>query len=231
MTWIASLALAVLIGTHALPCRADRFYVQDGGVDAGVGCTSPGCSSQTFDFDFPPFTLVFGTIDLDPIGLTMTLDLTLWNEPVPLVETVPGTEDNGVAEVEFTDVTYTAANLPISEGPPGSFSIDFGATSSLDGVQTQWNDQDVAVNGTPAFFAAGDVLVTGNCLVPAPGNATCSLSFGTTGFALDVGDPLPASRSFRHTMTLVLLPEPSGWLLLVSGVAGLLVLGRGRIER
>jgi hypothetical protein len=48
---------------------------------------------------------------------------------------------------------------------------------------------------------------------------------------VDVGDPLPAPRSLRQTMNLVLLPEPGEDLLLVSGVFGLLAVGRRRIAR
>jgi hypothetical protein len=221
--------LATALG--AQPSRADLFYVQQGGVEEAVGCTDPACTTQTFDLAGP--AEVFGTLEIDTTVSppTLSFDLTLWNTPVSLIETVPGTEDDGVAEVEFDDAEYFAADLPATEMFPGSFSIDFGAVATVDGDQTQWNDAAGAVNGTPAFFSDADVQVTGSCLVVAPGDASCSLSFGTGGFQLDVGDPLPAPRSFRHTMNLVLLPEPSEWLLLGSGVLGLLALGRRRIAR
>jgi len=222
-----SALLAPVIG--APPCRADLFYVQVGGVDDAVGCTTPACTTQTFDLAGP--AEVFGTLEIDTavVPPTLSFDLTLWNTPVGLLETVAGTEDNGVEEIEFSDVMYSAADLPATEMLPGSFSIDFGAAATLDGDQTQWNDAAVAVNGTPAFFSDSDVQVTGSCLVVAPGDASCSLTFGTGGFQLDVGDPVPAPRSLRHTMNLVLLPEPGEGLLLVSGVLGLLALGRRRI--
>lgn len=71
--------------------------------------------------------------------------------------------------------------------------------------------------------------MSGGCDVPFPGGASCSLTFGTGGFELSIGDPAPEPRSLRHVMNLVLLPEPGEGLLLASGVLGLLVLGRRRI--
>jgi hypothetical protein len=221
--------LGVVIG--AQPCSADLFYVQQGGVNEAVGCTAPACTTQTFDL--AGAAEVFGTLEIDTAVFppTLSFDLTLWHTPLQLLETVAGTEDNGVAEIEFSDVAYSAQDLPATEMFAGSFSIDFGATATVDGDQTQWNDADFSVNGTPAFFADPDVQVTGSCLVVAPGDASCSLSFGTGAFQLDVGDPVPAPRSFRHTLNLVLLPEPGEEILLVSGVLGLLALGRRRIAR
>ena len=224
----AGCALALSFGA-----RADTFYVQEGGVDDAVGCTDPGCGSQTFALD--AFAEVFGRIDIDPgaVPPTLSLDLELWFDPVGLIEVVPGTEDNGVAAIDFTGVTYTAVDLPVTESMPGSgsFSIDFGATATLEGDQAQRDDAGFAVNGTPAFFSDSDVLVTGGCVIVAPGNASCSLSFGTPDFELAVGDPVPAPRSLRHTLGLVLLPEPSeGWLL-AAGLAALPLFGWSRIRR
>ena len=227
----ARLACAALWLGAAGSARADVFYVQQGGVDDAFGCTTPECTVETLVL--AASSEVFGQLEIDTSTLPPTLSfaLTLWNDPVSLLETVAGTEDNGVAELAFTDVTYTASGLALSEVATGSFSIDFGANATLEGDQTQFSDASTPVNGTPAFFSDGDVLVTGGCLVVAPGNASCTLSFGTAGFALSVGDPVPEPRSLSHTMNLVLLPEPSEWLLLVSGVAGLLLVGRGRIAR
>jgi hypothetical protein len=224
---LCPLALAL-----ALEARADTFYVQAGGVEDAVGCTEPGCSLETFALDAA--AEVFGRIEIDT-GLpvpTLSFELDQWFDPASLVETVPGTEDNGVAAIDFTGVTYTAVDLPLTESSPGSgsFSVDFGATATLEGDQTQWDDLGFAVNGTPAFFSDPDVLVTGNCLVVAPGSASCSLSFGTSGFELDVGDPLPAPRSLRHTLGLVLLPEPGEWWLLAAGLVALPLLGRSRMR-
>jgi hypothetical protein len=225
----AALLASLLLAFAAAPeCRADLLSVDDGGIDDAVGCTTADCiGTQTFGL--AAAAPVSGTVEIDPIGLTIDFDLDVI--AVSLLETVAGTEDNGVAEVEFTDVNYFAAGLPITEGIPNSFSIDFDSKALIEGDQTQWNDADVAVNGTPALFTRTEVLVTGNCFLPDPSNATCSFSFGTPGFALDVGDPSPATRHFRHTMSLVLLPEPKGLTMLASGVLALLLLGRGRMAR
>jgi hypothetical protein len=224
----AALLLTPALGVR--PCRADLFYVQEGGVDDAVGCPIPACATATLEL--AEAAEVFGTLEIDTTVSppTLSFDLTLWNTPVKLVESVAGTEDNGVAELEMSDVAYFAAELPATESFPDTFSLDFGATASVDGDQTQWSDAAAPVNGTPAFFSASDAQVTGSCLVLAPGNASCSLSFGTNGFLLDVGDPVPAPRSLRHTLNLVLLPEPAEGPLLVSGVLGLLALGRRRIN-
>jgi len=224
----ASLACAALWLGAAGSARADVFYVQQGGVDDAIGCTTPECSVETLSL--ADFSEVFGqlVIDTGSIPPTMSFALTLWNDPVSLLETVAGTEDNGVAELELADVTYEASALPLTEVAAGSFSIDFGASATLEGDQTQWSDASAAVNGTPAAFSDGDVLVTGGCLVVAPGSASCSLTFGTGGFELLVGDPSPAPRSLSQTMNLVLLPEPGEGILLCAGVAGLAILARVR---
>jgi hypothetical protein len=223
----STLFVSLLLALASAPAsHATLLLVDDGGIDDAVGCTTADCiGTQTFELGSP--ALVSGTVEIDPIGLTLDFDLDV--TAVSLTESVVGTEDNGVAEVEFTEVNYFATGLPITEGIPNFFSIDFPSTAIVDGVQTQWNDVDVAVNSTPAFFTQNDALVTGNCFLVDPTNAACSFSFGTAGFALDVGDPTPAPRHFRHTMSLVLVPEPKGWTMLASGVLGLLALGRRRM--
>ena len=220
---LVSLLLSLLLAqaSHAAPLSVDA-----GGIDDAIGCTTADCiGTQTFGLAAP--VPASGTVEIDPIGLTLDFDLDI--AAVSLTETVGGTEDNGVAEVEFTTVNYFATGVPITEGVSNSFSIDFPSDALIEGDQTQWNDLDVSVNGTPAFFSRAQALVTGNCFVVGPGSATCSFSFGTMGFSLDVGDPTPAPRHFRHTMSLVLVPEPAGWTLLASGALALLVLGRGRM--
>jgi hypothetical protein len=202
--------------------------VDDGGIDDAVGCTTPDCiASETFGLE--AFAAVTGTVDIDSVGLTIDIDLDV--AAVSLTETVIGTEDNGVAEVEFTTTNYFATGVAISEGVPNSYSIDFPSEALVEGDQTQWNDVNIAVNSTPALFTRTQASITGNCFVVDPSNATCSFSFGTTGFSLDVGDPTPAPRHFRHTMSLVLIPEPEGWTMLASGTVGLLFLARRRRSR
>jgi hypothetical protein len=221
----AALGLALL---GASPAAGDTFYVQEGGVDGALACLDPGCSAPTFDLALP--AEVFGRIEIDPgPPASIDLDLELWFDPVSLVEQVAGSEDNGVAAIDFEGLTYTATGLPATEVVPGSFAIDFGAAAAIEGAQTQWNDLGFPVNSTPASFADADVLVTGNCLVLSPA-ASCSLSFGGTGFALAVGDPTPEPRFVRQTLGLVLLPEPDEGLLLAVAVAALPLLGRSRIR-
>ena len=227
--WRPVPALIVLLFATAVAVqRAEANPIESGGIDSAAGCTTEGCiGTQTFELGTLPFAPVFGTVEVDPIGLTLSLDLSVVGVSL---DTISGNEDNGVAEVEFTDVEYLATDLTVTEGTPGSFTIDFGQDASIDGDETQWNDVSVAVNGTPAPFSDSDVSVTGNCFFITPGNASCSFTFGTLGFEMMVGDPTPAPRHFEHTMSLVLVPEPSRWLLLASGVAGLLVIGRVRYQ-
>lgn len=203
----AALFLSLLLVLASAPAsHAVLLVVDGGGIDGAVGCSTAGCiGTETFELGAP--ALVSGSIEIDPIGLTIGFDLHV--TAVSLTESVAGTEDNGVAEVEFTEVDYSATGLPITEGIPNSFSIGFGSKALIEGAQTQWNDVHVAVNGTPAMFTQTEALITGNCLLVDPTNAVCSFSFGTAGFALDVGDPTPAPRHFRHTMSLVALDPPS----------------------
>ena len=220
-------ALALLAGGSS-PARADVFYVQEGGVEDALVCTAPGCAVPTFVLGAP--AEVFGQVVIDPgAPPTLGLELELWFDPVSLLEDVAGTEDNGVAAIDFENLTYAASGLPATEVLPGSYSIDFGAEATVEGDQTQWNDLGFPVNATPASFSDPDVLVTGSCLVVEEA-ASCSLSFGAADFELAVGDPTPAPRSIRHTLNLVLLPEPSEWILLAIGVTALPLLGRRRLR-
>ncbi len=216
-----ALAACLLVAAAAPAQRAEAESVESGGVDDAIGCESVACiDDQTFVLGTLPFAPVTGGVHVDQGGPTLSFNLSV--SSVSLVETVPGTEDNGVAEVEFTDLNYVATNLTLTEGSPGSgsFSIDFDQTASLDGDQTQRNDGGAAVNGTPAAFTANDVQVTGNCLFSDPESASCSFTFGTHGFGLSVGDPTPAPRFFGHTMSLVVCVSGCGVPVPAMGPAG-----------
>lgn len=144
---VASILLlfALLVTTPAL---GDVFYVQGGGVDDAVVCTAPDCATQTFTLFAP--AEAFGTLELDTATVppTLSFDVTLWDQFLGL-ETVSGMEDNGVAAIDLlTDLVYSAAGLPLTETSPGSFSVDPGASALVEGDQVQWDDADVAVNGT-----------------------------------------------------------------------------------
>ena len=136
-----ALAACLLVAAAAPVQRAEAESVESGGVDDAIGCESVACiDDQTFVLGTLPFAPVAGSVDVDQGGPTPTLSFDLSVSSVSLVVPVPGTEDNGVAEVEFTDLNYVATNLTLTEGSPGSFSIDFDQTASLDGDQTQRDD-------------------------------------------------------------------------------------------
>ena len=226
----ALMILALLLATSR-PAGAEILVVGDGGINDAAGCTTEDCiGTQTFALGAA--APVSGTIELDTSTPSMSFDLSVLS--VRLLETVMGTEDNGVAEVEFSDTTYAASDLTVTEGPPGSFTISFPSTAMISGDQTQRNDVGGAVNGTPASFDEPTALVTGNCFFVAPDEASCSLTFGTTDFTLSVGDPTPEGRYFRHTMNLIarrqLVPALSP-LQLGSVVVVLLLTGRSRLRR
>lgn len=229
---------AAILGMLALPvsARALSLTVSDGGVDVAEACStltcasSTGGSTQTFALDTLPFAPVSGTITLDTSTLELSFDLDA--AAVSLAETVAESEDNGVATIDLTNVSF-ATSGPLSVFQSGSqLVIAGGQTASLSGTQTQLDDLGSAVNGTPAAFSAPDARVTGSCLMVDAATASCGFTFGTSGLALDVGDPdaglSPQTRWMRHTLNVVAVPEPGSLALLGLGVAALAASSAGR---
>lgn len=219
------LAAALLFGAPT-GASATTYNVTDGVVDLAIGCPDLCLFGNTFDL--ASAGAVGGTIDIGG----GTLDLALTATFVNLSEVVGGTEDNGVAEVIFSDLSYSADDLVITPAGGGTFTVSGEATVS--GKQQQLDDTATPVNGTnpPADFEANDVIVTGTCS-PDGSDYLCGFSFGPLNFNFPVGDPpgIPAfDRYFQHNLDEVAaVPEPGSFVMILTVLgASLLYAGRDR---
>jgi len=211
---LAAIAATGLLGA-ARDAAATTFFATDGGVVEAAGCLEASCTNQTFDDTIGGFASVSGSITIDSLLLDFTLTLT---QPVGLTSS----GDNGVTAIEFTDVVYSVTDLPLMQIGPDKFMID----GTLPGGPTASVAGDYSQNGgSPDPFAESNARVTGICDVMGD-TVLCGLTFGTSGFDLAVGPPVPApgtnQRFFRHMMNVTaVVPEPSTGLLLSLGLLGL----------
>jgi len=221
---LCSLLLAALVPMAAQSAPVG-YTVNSGGIVDATGCVSLACplaADVTLD-DAPGTKSMTGSITLDAVANTLSFSLTLG--AVTLIETVlASTEDNGVAQVTFSNATYTATNVAVINAAP---TFIFNGTGTITGTITHLDDASAAVNGTPSGFVLNNVALSGTCTDLGGGSLSCAPNFGRSGFVLGVGDPdggKPAlDRYFRHSaMVTAIVPEPSVGLL-VGG--GLLVLG------
>lgn len=225
VAWIATGALAAIGSTVLLAGSAAADSITGGSIDQARGCSTVNCAFGTETFQLQAAENLSGTITLDTTALT--LEFTFSTLSLTLDQTTAGTEDNGVAAIVFSDVTYSGI-VGVFEAVPGTFIVNPGSTASVAGDQIQLDDLGNPVNPTPPDFDAALARLTGNCLVTG-GALNCGLTFGTSAFEIGVGDPAttgPAQiRYFQHTADLVAVPEPAtlamlGFALVFTGLAG-----------
>jgi hypothetical protein len=213
-----------------LPFSVSASTITDGGLEAGFGCTNgPACGngSETFKYSGPaPFAVATGSLSLDLDNLLLDFVWTIssgtfrsW-DPIALEFTG---SDNGVDEIEFTDVTYSASGLGLSHLGGGIYTVS--GTLNAAGTYEQFLGGGSVVG--PTTFDLGVRVGSGQCTT-AGGPLVCHFDFGPGGpFALDVGTT-PSTRRFQHTFNVISAPEP-GTMTLMAG--GLIALASARRRR
>ncbi|MDJ0868302.1 MAG: PEP-CTERM sorting domain-containing protein [Myxococcota bacterium] len=215
--------LALLLGIAALPLGASAtvFTVTDGGLDGQAICELGfQCAGATPDFLYDPpapppnaFDAASGTITLNP---DTTVDISLTITTATFLDVLGPV--NGVDEVVFTNVTYTATGLS-SNATANGFDIPSQTGGSVSGTYEQKLGGATVV--APTAFNS-NARVFGSCVVVA-GNATCGIEFGPGQTSLDING---GTKRFLHVFNVVAVPEPTPLLLVALGVAGLALGGR-----
>jgi len=235
--WISA---ALMVGLAAPAAAVPVVYtVTSGGVDTAAGCSShfifqyTTCNSgaslgQEYTQGLPNPAAATGTYTLDDAA--DTLDVALSVSSLTLVD-LPGGPFNGVDEIVFTGLTYTATGLTVTGTGDGPHNLTLPATISVSGTYEEFLAGG-SVGGPTAFGPMDVDLTAGQCAIVA-GAMTCGLTVGAQGFAgsttafeLAIGG---VNRGFLHQFnTVALVPEPGTALLLGLGLAGVAATRRRR---
>jgi hypothetical protein len=168
-----------------------------------------------------------GTITLDSTAGTVAFNMSVASATF----LAAGGPDNGVDEIDFTNLLYsgTLTGATFAPGPLGSTVISVAPQALTASVSGSYEQLLLGgnVNGVDPFVANAR-LSSGSCTLTASNYLTCGFIFGPGGpFALDVGsDASPLSRRVVHSLNVAAVPEPGTALLIVLGIAGIAVRGR-----
>lgn len=214
--WTGGLAGSALVWATmvalAPPAVADGFTLASGSVfDTARGCSSVSCGTGTETLSLQAPGAASGTIALDTTAMTIEFVITA----IAVTLEAAG-DDNGVAEMDFTDTTYSANNLFLLPLGGGLYAIGPNQKASVAGDQTQ-RDSGGSALGSSGGFASPNAGVTGLCEMGAD-DVVCGLSFGQSGFEVMVGDAVQETRYFQHRVDLVAVPEPVSLALLSSAL-------------
>jgi hypothetical protein len=198
-----SLGGVLLLGLLMTAGSAQALTVTTASLGAALGCTDNACINDTLTLGSG--TAGSGTLDIS--GSVLTFSITL-----PSYDLVPsqGADDNGVTQLNFTNVTYTGTASLFQSGPVYAIT---GGSTSISGTQTPVGA------GTGGAFSASNSLLGGQC-TDLGTSVVCGITISPqTDFNFDVNGQ---TRHFSQTMNLTaVVPEPGAAVLFAVGLAGL----------
>lgn len=208
LAWGLVIALLASGSAQALP-------IVGGGITTAQACWTLGCdpSEPLAKSPTPPLARAIGSIQLDPVGLTLSVQMNVSE----LSFTGVGSDANpGASELRFLNTIYSAIAVPVIDTGAG-YVVESGQTATLSGILTR--------DGTASGYLATDVLLGGTCTAVGEG-VRCGLSFGITELGTDVGTGTPQPRNFFQVAGVTTVPEPSTLLLLGMALLVGAVMGR-----
>jgi len=180
-------------------------------VGGGQGCLDSACTSPTLSWSSSSGA-ASGTLDLDAGLSTLTFSILL---PSSIFLPISPPSDNGVTQLEFTNVTYASVSAPLIDLGGGLYLIA-GGGASVSGTQTPTGA------GSAGPFSATISLLSGSC-IDIGGTVFCGITFSAPyDFNFVVNGQ---TRHFTHTVNVTALPEPTTALLLGAGLLGLRLAG------
>lgn len=228
---------AVLLAPFAASALPVVYSLTSGGLDGARICTTATCSTITFNYAAPAgppnaYDPAAGTITLDSTAGTVSFSMTVAAGTFLSV----AANDNGVDEVEFTNLVYTGTLTGVTFTPSGPSTVISWTAQQPTGITVSGNYEQLLsgnnVNGADPFGVNARVSA-GTCTLDASNNLLCGFTFGPGGsptpFQLNIGaDGDLESRRVIHTLNVVAVPEPGTVMLLAVGIAGIAVRGRTR---
>jgi hypothetical protein len=197
------------LALSAAAAQATPLPVVSASLGGGQGCPTASCTSPTLSWSSSSGG-GSGSVDLDTGALTLTFSITLSSSTfLP----TSGPSDNGVTQLDFTDVTYSGSATLMDLG--GGLYWITGGSASVAGTQTPTGA------GSAGAFSASESLLSGSCTDIA-GSVSCGIIFSTENdFNFLVNGE---TRYFTHTLNVTAMPEPLGSVsflvtLLVGGAA------------
>lgn len=212
MKRVAGLFVA-LVGVMVAVGPASALPVSTASVGGGQGCVLSDCTDPSdprlsWSSSSGAGT---GTLDLDTGLLTLSFSITL---PSSTFLPSSGPSDNGVTQLDFSNVTYAGSGSVLPLG--GGLYLISGGSASISGTQTPTGA------GSAGLFSASDSLLSGSC-TEIVGTVFCGIVFSADNdFNFVVNGQ---TRHFTHTVNATAVPEPTTGLLIGGGLLGLALAG------
>jgi len=211
LIWIVTATLGLAGPAAALSVGV---FPGSAGLDQGFGYTGCPSCSQVYALQAP--SGVGGSS-----SITFANDLTLATETVTIsLVDVTSVFEAGSESVTFSSLSYSgsvaATVLPLGGG---LFLVQQlgAATGAVTGSYSATLGGSGPINLTPDLHSL-------QCAVDVSGTGVCGFTFGPTSFPVNDGSE---DLTFQHTFNLN-IPEPATWMMMVTGLLGLVFLGRGR---